>query len=152
MASQDVRMGAQRITSLTSIGDVLARVADLARPVAPREVALADAEGRVFARDIVAPMAWPAAAVALIDGWAVCAERIADAGPYTPVLLDAAPRWVDAGMPLPPEADAVLPPDAVTGAEVHAPATAAMACLRQAVTPPWTIRCGGHGKGFARSI
>jgi len=117
-------MGAQRITTLTPIGDVLARVADLARPVAPREVAVADAEGRVLARDIAAAMAWPEAPVALIDGWAVRAERIADAGPYAPVLLDAAPHWVDAGVPLPPQADAVLPPDAVTGAEVHAPATA----------------------------
>jgi molybdopterin biosynthesis enzyme len=117
-------MGTQRIMSLTPISDVLARVADLARPVAPREAALADAEGRALASDVVVAAARPAASVALIDGWAVRAERIADAGAYAPVLLDRAPQWVDAGTPLPPEADAVLPPDAVTGAEVHISATA----------------------------
>ena len=52
------------------------------------------------------------------------AEQVADAGPYAPVLLDPAPAWVDAGAAMPRETDAVLPPDAVTGAEVHAAATA----------------------------
>ena len=47
-----MRMTAQRISSLTPIAHVLARVAALARPVAPREVALADAEGRVLAEDV----------------------------------------------------------------------------------------------------
>ena len=62
----------------------------------------------------------PAAPVALIDGWAVRAEQVADAGPYAPVRLDPAPAWVDAGGAMPAGTDAVLPPDAVTDAEVHA--------------------------------
>jgi molybdopterin molybdotransferase len=121
-------MQMQRISSLAPIGDVLARVATLARPVAPREMLLAEAEGRVLAEDVRPTMASPAAPVALIDGWAVRADAIADAGPYAPVLLGAAPAWVDAGTALPPGADAVLPPDAVTSrgdvAEVHASVTA----------------------------
>ena len=63
-------MNEQRISSLTPIGDVLARVAALAQPVAPREVALADAEGRVLAEDVVVTAPWPATPVALhrMDG------------------------------------------------------------------------------------
>ena len=48
-----VRMAAQRILSLTPIAQVLARVAAMAQPVAPRELALADAEGRVVAHDVI---------------------------------------------------------------------------------------------------
>lgn len=117
-------MSAQRITSLTPIAQVLARVTALAQPVAPRELPVADAEGRVLAEDIVASAARPAAPVALVDGWAVRAEQVADAGPYAPVLLAPAPAWVDAGDAMPPGTDALLPPDAVTGTEAHVGATA----------------------------
>src|SRR6185436_569327 len=117
-------MNEQRISSLTPIGEVLACAAALARPVAPREMAMADAEGRVLAEDIGVKAPWPAAPIALQDGWAVRADAVADAGAYAPVLLNPAPIWVDAGATLPRGADAVLPPDAVTGAEVHAGATA----------------------------
>ncbi|HMK80024.1 MAG TPA: molybdopterin-binding protein [Xanthobacteraceae bacterium] len=120
-------MQAQRISSLTPIGDVLARVAALARPVAPREMPLAEAEGRVLAQVVRITAAWPAAPIALIDGWAVRAAAIEDAGPYAPVPLSTAPARVDAGDALPSGADAVLPLDAVTIggdiAEVHASAT-----------------------------
>ena len=74
---------------------VLARVAALARPVAPREVAVADAESRVLAEDVAVAAPWPAAPTALQDGWAVRAELVADAGSYAPVLLDPAPAWVE---------------------------------------------------------
>jgi len=121
-------MAAQRISSLTPIGDVLARVAALARPIAPREMPLADAEGRVLAAEVGATALRPARPVALIDGWAVRAEFVADAGPYAPMPLSPAPAWVNAGDALPGEADAVLPGDAVTVsgklAEAHASATA----------------------------
>jgi molybdopterin biosynthesis enzyme len=117
-------MNEQRISSLTPIGDVLARVAALARSIAPREMALADAEGRVLAEDVGVKTPSPAAPTALLDGWAVRANAVADAGPYAPVFLNPAPVWVDAGETLPRGADAVLPPDAVTGAEVHASVTA----------------------------
>jgi molybdopterin molybdotransferase len=116
-------MSLQRISSLTPIRDVLARAAALAQPVAPRELALADAEGRVLAQD-VATGPWPAVPIALIDGWAVRAEAVADAGAYAPMLLNPAPIRVDAGSAMPRDTDAVLPPDAVSGAEAHASATA----------------------------
>src|ERR1051325_3089661 len=113
------RMSAQRISSLTPLADVLARVAALARLVTPREVAVQDAEGRVLAVDVFAGP-WPVALTALTDGWAVRAEQVADAGPYAPTLLTAPPMWVDAGAPMPRNTDAILPPDAVAGPEVHA--------------------------------
>ncbi len=120
-------MASQRISSLTPIAQVLARVDALARPVAPREAALQDAEGRVLAADVGAAPT-PRQATALWDGWAVRADTVADAGPYAPVPLHPAPAWVDAGAPLPAATDTVLAPDAVTiagpGAEVHASATA----------------------------
>ncbi len=108
---------------MTPLADVLARVAALVRPLGPRGVALQDAEGRVLAEDVFAGP-WPAALMALTDGWAVRADEVADAGPYAPVVLSAPPTWVDAGAPMPPGTDAVLAPDAVTGAEAHAAATA----------------------------
>ncbi len=118
----------QRLSRLTPIADVLARVATLARPVAVREAAVADAEGRVLAADVRVTAPWPAGAIALRDGWAVRAETVAGAGSYAPTLLAPAPAWVDAGAGMPVATDAVLPADAVTinaqGAEAHASATA----------------------------
>lgn len=118
-------MTAQRISSLTPIAEALARVA-LVAPVKSREMALADAEGRVLAADVVAT-ASPAMPIALNDGWAARAEAVADAGPYAPVRLDA--PWVDAGSAMPHGTDAVLPPDAVTNGEAHASITAGEAVL-----------------------
>jgi molybdopterin biosynthesis enzyme len=115
-------MTSQRITNLTPIGDVLARVEALAQPVSPREAALADAEGRVLAEDVNVAAQRPAAPTALWDGWAVRAETVADAGPYAPVSLQPPPLWVDAGAALPRDTDAVLPSDAVNGAEAQASA------------------------------
>jgi len=112
----------QRISALTPLADVLARVATLALPMKPRGISVQDAEGRVLADDVYAGP-WPATAVALNDGWAVRAETVADAGPYAPALLSDAPAWVDAGAAMPRDTDAVLAPDAVTGAEAHAGAT-----------------------------
>lgn len=138
--------GSQRISSLTPIGDVLARVAALARPVAPRAVALADAEGRVLAEDVTVAAPWPAAPIALQDGWAVRADLVADAGSYAPALLDPAPAWVDSGAALPRDSDAVLPADAVSGAEVHASATAGDGVLAAGAdaTPGEPLRRAGE--------
>ena len=116
----------QRLSALTPIARVLARVEALARPVAPREAAVADAEGRVLASDAAVRTPQPAAAIALRDGWAVRADAVSDAGPYTPMPVTAV--WVDAGAAMPPGTDAVLPRDAVmssgASAEALAPATA----------------------------
>jgi molybdopterin biosynthesis enzyme len=137
-------MTAQRITGLTPIAQVLARVAALAHPVAPREPPLADAEGRVLAADVTVTAPVPAAPTALTDGWAVRADRVADAGPYAPVLLDPAPTWVDAGATMPRDTDAVLPPDAVTGAEVHAATTAGDGVLAAGSDADRPLRLAGE--------
>lgn len=116
----------QRIAALTPIGDVLARVDALTAAVKPREVAVGEAEGRVLAQDASVTAPRPAVPTALTQGWAVRADMVTDAGPYTPMPL-VSPAWVDAGAPLPAGTDAILPPDAVTldatGAQAHAAAT-----------------------------
>jgi molybdopterin biosynthesis enzyme len=113
----------QRISRLTPVEKVLGHIEGLVEPVEPHEVELDAALSRVLARDISAgPL--PARAVALRDGWAVAAGLTADAGSYTPALLDTATR-IDAGEPLPEGADAVAPLDAVATrdgrAEIFAP-------------------------------
>ncbi|HET9904061.1 MAG TPA: molybdopterin-binding protein [Xanthobacteraceae bacterium] len=111
MASSDKP---QRIARLTPLADALAALARVARPVASRGVELDLALGRVIAADAAIPQNRHARAVALRDGWAVKAELVADAGVYAPVPVAAA--WVETGEVLPDDADAVLPPDAVTEA------------------------------------
>jgi molybdopterin biosynthesis enzyme len=82
---------------------------------------------------VTAP-AHPSAALALRDGWAVCADLTTDAGAYAPLPLSHA-AWVDVGAPLPAGADAVAPLDAVvlrgTQAQITAPVTAGEGVLKQ---------------------
>ena len=105
---------AQRIARLAPLKEVLAQVEALARPVVPRDVALDEALGCVLATDITALETRPAQPVALVDGWAVRAELVQDAGAYSPVALSPPPAWVEVGDRLPPNADTLLLPDAVT--------------------------------------
>jgi molybdopterin biosynthesis enzyme len=111
---------------LAPLPEVLARIDALTRPVEPRAVELAAAAGRVLAADVTVEQALPPVAIALRDGWAVRADLVADAGPYAPIPLIPPPVFVEVGEALPPDADAVLPPDAVTlragAAEATAPA------------------------------
>jgi molybdopterin biosynthesis enzyme len=109
---------------LAPLPEVLARIDALTRPVEPRTVELAAAAGRALAADVTVEQALPAVAIALRDGWAVRADLVADAGPYAPVPLIPPPVFVEVGAPLPPYADAVLPPDAVTTRAGAAEATA----------------------------
>jgi len=115
----------QRISRLAPLAEIVARLDGAVAPVAARDVEPVAAVGAILAADVVAA-AWPVAAVALRDGWAVASDRVSDAGPYAPAPLDPAPLWVEAGQPMPSGTDAVLPVDAVavtkTGAEAHAPA------------------------------
>jgi molybdopterin biosynthesis enzyme len=104
----------QRIVRLTALPEVLTSIGRVA-PVAPRSVALAAARGRVLAEDIRAPGAVPAVATAARDGWAVAADQVTDASSYAPVPVAGA-VWVDAGGPMPPATDAVLPPEAMAAA------------------------------------
>jgi molybdopterin biosynthesis enzyme len=115
----------QRIARLTPLAGVLAAVEQI-KPVAAREVALADALGRTLAADIAAPRALPASAVALRDGFAVQADTTADASAYAPIPLARMPQRIDAGETIPRGADAVAPLDtiAVSGKMAQAIASA----------------------------
>jgi len=103
----------QRIARLTPLADVLERIGTLVTPVAPREAALGDALFRVLASDVRGDRGLPAEPRALVDGYAVRADDIADAGAYAPVPLANAPIRVDVGDALPPGTDAVVPHDAI---------------------------------------
>ncbi|MFA6267708.1 MAG: molybdopterin-binding protein [Pseudolabrys sp.] len=102
----------QTISRLTSLGDVTAIVDLRVKPVTPRTLDVAAAEGRALAVDAMAA-ARPTAALALIDGWALAADATLGAGPYNPVPLVHPPQRIEAGQPLPPDADGVAPFDAV---------------------------------------
>jgi molybdopterin molybdotransferase len=112
----------QRITRLTPLHEVLARIDALVEPVAPRELGVAAACGRVLAADLILPI-HPGVAVALRDGWAISSDLTTDATSYAPAPLPAATR-IDAGEPMPAGADAVGPLDIVavhgSGAEIMA--------------------------------
>lgn len=103
---------AQKIGRLTPLKDVLARIADEISPVTGRDVALADAAGRVLAADVVIGEPYPAKAIALRDGFAVRAEDTEDASSYAPAPLRNA-RAVEVGDAVPESADAVVPLDGV---------------------------------------
>jgi molybdopterin molybdotransferase len=111
MASSEPQQLPSRLAPLR---EVLARIDALAPPVEPREIDLMAAAGRVLAADVAVAAPLPVTAVALRDGWAVRSDRVTDAGPYAPQPLAPAPVFVETGAPLPADADAVLPPDAVT--------------------------------------
>ena len=116
----------QRIARLTPLGAVLPLIDALAHPVAPQQIAVASALGRVLAEDVTAPSARPEIAIAIRDGWAVSSTDIIDASATTPVPLMPAPAWLETGDSLPAHADAVAPFDAVAWhgriAEAVAPA------------------------------
>ena len=67
-------MNSQRISALTPLADVLARVAALARPVAPREIALCRRRRPRAGGGCRRGGTAARAPVALVDGWAVRAE------------------------------------------------------------------------------
>lgn len=113
---------AQRIARLTPLDAVLARVDALVGPVAPREVAIAAAVGRVLAGEITVA-ARPGGPLALRDGWAVDSALAHDASPYAPAPLSSAIR-IDAGEALPAGADAVAEVDAVVVRDGRAEAIA----------------------------
>jgi molybdopterin biosynthesis enzyme len=126
----------QRITRLTPLADVLAAIGGVS-PVAPREVAVAEAQGCVLAHDVCVAAALPAAPVALRDGWAVCSDATRDAGPYAPMTLQPPPQRVDAFAALPPGTDAVAPLDAVSALG------GMMQIMTSAAPGEWVLPSGG---------
>ncbi|WP_229266814.1 molybdopterin-binding protein [Leptospira sp. severe_002] len=103
----------QRIAKLTPLNEVVQSFDTSVEPVAPREEDIGTALGKTLAADMGVSEAWPAAAIALRDGFAVSADQTTDASSYAPAPLSPAPVRVDAGDPLPAQADAVAPLDAV---------------------------------------
>jgi len=111
----------QRISRLTPLGDVLARVEGGVRAVTPVTRPLAAAVGATLAENVVAA-ALPTRPIALRDGFAIASGTVADAGPYAPMPFAVLPPRVEAGDVLPEGADAILPLDAIaprgSGADV----------------------------------
>ena len=109
---------------MRSVADHLAAVLAATRPIAPLDVVLDDAAGRVLAADVTAPEGVPAHPVADCDGYAVRAADLPEGSGETrlavvddarvtaaaPVRLTAGTAvLVDTGAPLPRGADAVVP-------------------------------------------
>lgn len=68
----------------------------------------------VLAEDLAVERPVPSHMTALRAGYAVASGDLVGASAYAPLRLREAPRLVEAGDPLPPGTDAVLPRDAVT--------------------------------------
>jgi len=120
MASETI----QTIARLTPLAEVLALIDREAKPVAPRRIALTQALHATLSEDVIAATR-PAAALALIDGWALNAELTRDAGSYAPAPLPQIPVRIEAGRPIPDGTDSVAAFDTVKltpgGAEALAP-------------------------------
>jgi molybdopterin biosynthesis enzyme len=125
MLAMSSSSASQRLSRLAPLSEIHERIDALAGPVAPLEVELSAAAGRVLAGDIAIAAPLPRRAAALRDGWAVRADAVSSASSYEPVPLMPPSQWVETGDPMPDGTDAVLPVDAVSvvhkGAEAHAP-------------------------------
>jgi len=102
-----------------------------------------------LALDIAVADPHPAAPLALIDGWAVCAETTVDAGAYAPVVLLEA-HEITVGEALGDGSDAVVSLDAVTWrghkGEMHVPVTPGEGVLMHGTDagPGEVLRQAGH--------
>jgi molybdopterin biosynthesis enzyme len=106
------------------LADVLNSFQTSVEPVPPREEALAAALGKTLAADVAIAAGLPAQALALRDGFALRSDLTTDASSYAPALITPAPLRIDLGGPMPVDADAVAPLDAVTAkGEVTMPIT-----------------------------
>jgi molybdopterin biosynthesis enzyme len=101
-----------RIARLTPVEAVRTLIGTRVNPAPAFACEIKSAFGRTLAEDVLTG-AQPRDQTALRDGLAVASAALADAGPYTPVILSPETRRVDAGDPMPSGTDAVLPLDAV---------------------------------------
>jgi molybdopterin molybdotransferase len=93
--------------ALTALEAALAALLDGLKPVAPRDVPLAEALGCVAAER--PPLrALPSSDVAAVDGWAFCSRDLVGASSYSPVPLVNSPVWVEAGDHMPEGCDCVI--------------------------------------------
>ena len=98
--------------ALTPLEAALAALLDGLKPVAPRDVPLAEALGCVGA-DMPPLNALPAFDLAAVDGWAFRSRDLVGASSYSPLPLAGSPVWVEAGDRLPEGCDCVIDPDLV---------------------------------------
>lgn len=127
--------------ALLSVQEALERLLQRLSPVDTEAVSLEAAVGRVLAEPIVAPTDLPPFANSSMDGYALRAEDVADAGPDRPVRLkvvaDVGAGLEDlpsvgpgqaarimTGAPLPPGADAVVPVEVTSTPQAMAGTTA----------------------------
>jgi molybdopterin biosynthesis enzyme len=95
-------MTPQRLTaSLTSLDAALATLLEAIAPIAPVELPLTEAPGRI------------AADMAAVDGWAFRSRDLVGASSYSPLPLPGSPVWVEAGDRMPAGCDCVIDPDLV---------------------------------------
>ena len=97
------------MTRLTPLDDALARWLEGVRPAEPHAASPLDAIGAALADPVRLSGPLPPAAVALRDGWPVASAETVGATGYAPAFLSAEPCWLQAGDPVPPGADAILP-------------------------------------------
>jgi molybdopterin molybdotransferase len=98
--------------SLTPLEVALSALLDRLEPVAPVELALADALGCVAA-DMPPSKALPPGDIAASDGWGLRARDLVGASSYSPLPLARLPVWVEAGDALPEGCDCVIDFDLV---------------------------------------
>jgi molybdopterin molybdotransferase len=119
-------MMVQRLpASLTPLDVALAALLQRLEPVAPTELALADALGCIAAE--MPPLAaHPPRDIAAADGWAMRAGDLVGASSYSPLPLARSPVWVEAGDAMPEACDCVIDADLIdrTGPLVQALAEA----------------------------
>ncbi len=98
--------------SLTPLDLALAALLDRLEPVAPIELALAQALGCVAAE--MPPLeAVPPCDIAAADGFAFCARDLVGASSYSPLPLATSLAWVEAGDAIPLGCDCVISADLV---------------------------------------
>ncbi|MGL5166599.1 MAG: molybdopterin-binding protein [Afipia sp.] len=131
--------------ALTPLGVALRSLLDGVEPVEPIDVSLVESVGGIAAAIEPLREAYPAASVAVADGWALRARDIVGASSYSPLPLASAPVWVEAGDRLPDDCDCVLDADMV---EQVGPM---FQVLAEAV-PGHGIRRAGDDIGAGRSI
>jgi molybdopterin molybdotransferase len=140
----------QSASGRARLSDVGAWIDAWAAPLGSEEVSLADAVGRVLARDVTAAIDLPPFDRAAADGFAVRAEETVGAGAYNPLPFRLAPASggvalghavaVESGDPLPAGADTVVRREQ---AIPDAPGTIAM--IAPAVVGAEVERVASHG-------
>ena len=131
--------------SLTPLDMALAALLHGLAPVAPVELALADALG-CTAADMPPLPPLPSRDVATADGWALRARDLVGASSYSPLPLPASPVWVEAGEPMPDHCDCVVDSDSVDSAG------SPVQVLAEATPGQGVRRAGGDIAGGAPAV